>query len=45
MTVVDASATGGAMEGERKPYILLDMRDEGAYRAFHIRNGARAAWP
>ena len=42
--VVDASATGGpgggASGSERKPYILLDMRDPSSYDAFHIRSGA-----
>ena len=39
--VVDASATGGGGGGGgRKPYVLLDMRDQSAYDAFHIRGGA-----
>lgn len=41
--VVDAGATGGpagAGGSERKPYVLLDMRDSSDYDAFHIRSGA-----
>lgn len=39
--VVDAGATGGpagAGGSERKPYVLLDMRDSSDYDAFHIRS-------